>query len=84
MAIVVVLRFANLWWKSTVGQYCFVAETWTLNAGSVKRLEAREMWIERKMLQRIKNIDVLKITNISRELSAVVKLRKLEYNVQGS
>lgn len=76
-----------MWQKSTVGQYCFVAETWTLNAGSVKRLVACEMWIDRKMLQRVQNIDVLKVTNISRKLSAVVNQRKLEYigqNVQGS
>lgn len=59
-------------------------ETWTLKAKSVKRLEAFEMWLMRRMLKiswtdHITNNEVLQRFQKDRELLTIIKRRKTAY-----
>lgn len=61
------------------------AETWTLKAASINRLEAFEMWCLRRMfriswVQRVRNTEVLRRAGLlDRELFPCVKKRKVSY-----
>lgn len=60
------------------------AEAWTLTEALMKRLEAFEMWVYRRILrisytEHITNIEVLRRMGKEKEISLTVKKRKLEY-----
>ena len=59
-------------------------ETWTLKAQTIKKLEAFEMWIYRRMLKipwthRITNEEVLRRIGHERKLIKIIKIRKTAY-----
>ena len=60
------------------------AESWTLGVRSMRRLEAFEMWLMRRMLriswtEHITNETVLRRMNVDREILGIVKRRKTSY-----
>lgn len=59
-------------------------EAWTLEVGTINRLEAFEMWIHRRMLRisrtdMVSNVEVLRRANTDRQLFKTVKFRKTSY-----
>lgn len=59
-------------------------EAWTMNALMLRKLEALEMWIYRKMLriswiERVTNVEILRRMGKERELINTIKGRKLQY-----
>ena len=59
-------------------------EAWTLNAVTLKKLEAFEMWVYRRILRiswtdRVTNTEVLRRMGKAKELIETIKSRKLEY-----
>lgn len=59
-------------------------EAWTLSDAMLKRLEAFEMWVYRRLLKiswvdRVRNTDVLARMNKDPEIIITIKRRKLEY-----
>ena len=60
------------------------AETWTLTSAMVKRLEAFEMWIYRRMLKiswtdKMSNKEVLRRANANRQLMKTIRQRLLQF-----
>ena len=60
------------------------AETWTLKAATINRLEAFEMWLHRRMLRipwtaMQTNEAVLNRSSAVRELFETIKIRKISY-----
>ena len=59
-------------------------ESWTISTTMVKRLEAMEMWLWRRMMkipwtERKSNVEVLEMVGERRELMAAVRLRQLKF-----
>lgn len=60
------------------------AETWTLKKETIKKLEAFELWLYRRILRiswkdKITNVEVLRRMNKEQELMKTIKCRKLQY-----
>ena len=60
------------------------AETWSIKAVSIRRLEAIEMWFLRRLLkvpwiEKVSNDEVLRRAGVDRELMGTIKRRKISY-----